>query len=130
MIGRRIKKKKKTIVIIFRPFAVDRRGGGGSDEQERDSGSAGVEEVGERGITAGDAAGGNGDHGTVHHESRRRVYQRQDHQALSSLAPARHHRHVVPIRQESGESRPVTSPYRSTRKVASLHARDTFLSHT
>lgn len=82
---------------------------GGSEQPERDSGGAGVEEANQRGV-AGDAAVRDGDDGTVRHESRRRVYQRQDHQALSPLAPAGHRRHVVPVRQESGESRALHAP--------------------
>lgn len=83
--------------------AVDRRGKRRGSEQKCDSGSTCVEEDNQRGIAAGDAAGGDGDHGTVRHEPRRRVYQRENHQTLSSLTFAGHHRHVVPIRQESGE---------------------------
>lgn len=76
---------------------------GGSEQPERGSGGAGVEKVNRRGV-GGDAAGGDGDDGTVRHEPRRRVHQREDHQALSSLALAGDRRHVVPVRQESGGS--------------------------
>lgn len=84
---------------------------GGSEQSKRDSGGAGVEKVNQRGV-AGDAAGGDGDYGTIRHESRRRVYQREDNQALSSLALACHRRYVVPVCQESGE----TSLHRADRR--------------
>lgn len=80
---------------------------GGNEWPKRDSGGAGVEKVNQRGV-GGDAAGGDGDYGTVRYDARRCVYQRENHQALSSLTLAGHRRDVVPVRQESGE--PLYSP--------------------
>lgn len=45
---------------------------------------------------------GHRDDGPLLHGPRRRLYQRQDDTALSPLAAARHHRHLVPVCQAAG----------------------------
>lgn len=58
---------------------VGRRDGGRSEQQERVDGSASFKEDGDQRGIIGDTCDRDCDHGTVHHESRRRVHQREDH---------------------------------------------------